>query len=432
MPGNGSRGEESPFVVFSEGRERVGASGECQKVFAVEAVIHTEHARNEVLFPERRTDGDLVLGAVHPVEARVVVYEAFAALRSGCILGLLHGEETCEVDVMFAEIPVEFKHVLPRPVRRVVVGQLGAAVDFLTRYGVAAVVGSVHLAAVVVAELRPEREPFDRKFEIEEPVGHEVAARAFLVGVDVLHRVGQVRVVHRLLVVGAGLVPVDAVGALLDGMFEVRRRTAGLTVHELRGETYGQPVVHFLVDAGIDVRALVIRIVNHAGVVQVGNRGHIGGLLVAALEAQLVVHREDRAEDIVLPVVGDALGVVYLLAGADNRTYQRIELLAAVIVLEPAHVLLEADELVGTHGFDALHRLGDGELRFVGDMEFALRTPLGLDQDDAVRAARTVDGHGRRVFQHRHVLDDVRVEVGQSARVGNAVENDQRVVAGRQ
>ena len=85
-----------------------------------------------------------------------------------------------------------------------------------------------------------------------------------------------------------------------------------------------------------------------------------------------------------------------------------------------------------THGFDALHRLGDGELRFVGDMEFALRTPLGLDQDDAVRAARTVDGHGRRVFQHRHVLDDVRVEVGQSARVGNAVENDQRVVAGRQ
>ena len=56
----------------------------------------------------------------------------------GCILGLLHGEETCEVDVMFAEIPVEFKHVLPRPVRRVVVGQLGAAVDFLTRYGVAA------------------------------------------------------------------------------------------------------------------------------------------------------------------------------------------------------------------------------------------------------------------------------------------------------
>ena len=215
-------------------------------------------------------------------------------------------------------------------------------------------------------------------------------------------------------------------------MFEVRRRTAGLTVHELRGETYGQPVVHFLVDAGIDVRALVIRIVNHAGVVQVGNRGHIGGLLVAALEAQLVVHREDRAEDVVLPVVGDALGVVYLLAGADNRTYQRIELLAAVIVLEPAHVLFEADELVGTHGFDALHRLGDGELRFVGDMEFALRTPLGLDQDDAVRAARTVDGHGRRVFQHRHVLDDVRVEVGQSARVGNAVENDQRVVAGRQ
>ena len=432
MPGKGGRGEEGPFVVFGECRERVGTSGDRQEVFAVEAVIHAEHARNEVLFPERRTDGDLVLGSVHPVEARIVVHEAFAALRSGRVLGLLHGEETREVDVVLAEIAVELQHVLPRPVRRVVVGQLGAAVDLFTCHGVAAVVGSVHLAAVVVAELRPERETFDRKFEIEESVGHEVAARAFLVGVDILHRVGQVRVVHRLLVVGAGFILVDAVGALLDGMFEVRRRTAALAVHELRGEAYGQPVVHFLVDAGVDVRALVIRVVNHAGVVQVGNRGHIGGLLVAALEAQLVVHREDRAENVVLPVVGDALGVVYLFAGADDRTYQRVELLAAVIVFEPAHVLLEADEFVGAHGLDALHRLGDGEFRFVGDMEFALRTPLGLDQDDAVRAARSVDGHCRSVFQHRHVLDDVRVEVGQSARVGNAVENDQRVVAGRQ
>ena len=44
MPGNGCRGEESPFVVFGEGRERVGAARHRQQVFAVEAVIHTEHA----------------------------------------------------------------------------------------------------------------------------------------------------------------------------------------------------------------------------------------------------------------------------------------------------------------------------------------------------------------------------------------------------
>ena len=127
----GGRGEEGPFVVFGECRERVGTSGDRQEVFAVEAVIHAEHARNEVLFPERRTDGDLVLGSVHPVEARIVVHEAFAALRSGRVLGLLHGEETREVDVVLAEIAVELQHVLPRPVRRVVVGQLGAAVDLL-------------------------------------------------------------------------------------------------------------------------------------------------------------------------------------------------------------------------------------------------------------------------------------------------------------
>ena len=128
MPCDGSRGEEGPLVVFGEGRERVGAARHRQQVFAVEAVIHTEHARNHVLFPVFRTDGDLVLGAVHPVEARIVVHEALAALRSLRILGLLHGEESREVDVVFVESPVEFQHVLPRPVRRVVVFQFGTAV----------------------------------------------------------------------------------------------------------------------------------------------------------------------------------------------------------------------------------------------------------------------------------------------------------------
>ena len=170
-------------------------------------------------------------------------------------------------------------------------------------------------------------------------------------------------------------------------MFEVRRRTAALAVDELRGEAHRQPVVHRLVDAGVNGRTLIIRVVDDTGIVQVGNSGHIGRLFAAALEAQLVVHREDRAENIVLPVVGDAFGVVDLLAGADDRTHQRIELLAAVIVFEPAHVLLETDELVGTHRLDALHRFGDGEFRLVGHMETAFRSALGLDQDDAVRSA---------------------------------------------
>ena len=68
----------------------------------------------------------------------------------------------------------------------------------------------------------------------------------------------------------------------------------------------------------------------------------------------------------------------------------------------------------------------------INDRLIQILTVLRRNDHHAVGSARTVDGHGRRVFQHRHVLDDVRVEVGQSARVGNAVENDQRVVAGRQ
>ena len=382
-----AEGKKAHLWFFGEGRERVGAARHRQQVFAVEAVIHTEHARNHVLFPVFRTDGDLVLGAVHPVEARIVVHEALTALRSLRILGLLHGEESREVDVVFVESPVEFQHVLPRPVRRVVVFQFGTAVDLLTRHGIAAVVGAIQLAAVVVAELRAERETLDGKFDVEKTVGHEVAARAFLIGIDILHRVGQVRIVHRLLVITARLVLVDAPRALLDGVFEVRRRTATLAVDELRGEAHRQPVVHRLVDAGVNGRTLIIRVVDDAGIVQVGNGGHIGRLFAAALEAQLVVHREDRAENIVLPVVGDAFGVVDLLAGADDRTHQRIELLAAVIVFESAHVLLETDELVGTHRLDALHRFGDGEFRLVGHMETAFRSALGLDQNDAVRSA---------------------------------------------
>ena len=387
MPGYGGRREEGPFVIFGESRERVGASGQRQQILAVESVVHAEHARNEIFLPIGRTDSDLVFGAVHPVEARIVVHEALAALRSARILGFLHGEQSREVDVVLFEIAVEFQHVLPRPVRRVVVIQFGAAVHLLTGHGVAAVVGAVQLAAVVVAELRAEREPLDGKFDVEKTVGHEVAARAFLIGVDILHRVGQVRIVHRLLVIAARLVLVDAPRALLDGVFEVRRRTAALAVDELRGEAHRQPVVHRLVDAGVNGRTLIIRVVDDAGIVQVGNGGHVGRLFAAALEAQLVVHREDRAENIVLPVVGDAFGVVDLLAGADDRTHQRIELLAAVIVFEPAHVLFETDELVGTHRLDALHRFGDGEFRLVGHMETAFRSALGLDQDDAVRSA---------------------------------------------
>ena len=215
-------------------------------------------------------------------------------------------------------------------------------------------------------------------------------------------------------------------------MFEVRGRTAALAVDKLRGEADRQPVVHRLVDAGVNARTLIIRVVYDAGVIQIGDGGHVGRFVVTALEAQLVVHRKGRAEDVVLPVVGNAFGVVHFFAGADDRTDQRVELLAAVIIFESAHILLEADELVGTHRLDKLHRFGDGQFCLISHVEIAFGTAFGLDQDDTVRAARTVDGHRRSVFQHRHVLDDVRVEVGQSAGVGNTVENNQRIIIGRQ
>ena len=66
----------------------------------------------------------------------------------------------------------------------------------------------------------------------------------------------------------------------------------------------------------------------------------------------------------------------------------------------------------------------------VGYRRLALSGLFGRNQDNAVGAAGAVDGRRGRVFQHVDRLDVPGVDRGQRFVVGNAVENDQRVVAG--
>ena len=66
-----------------------------------------------------------------------------------------------------------------------------------------------------------------------------------------------------------------------------------------------------------------------------------------------------------------------------------------------------------------------------GDVDFAVLTALGGDDDDAVGAFLTVEGRGCGAFQHRHALDVVGVDVTDcrgAAADGHAVDDEQRFV----
>ena len=96
------------------------------------------------------------------------------------------------------------------------------AVDLLAGYGIASVVCAGEVVAVVVSELGLERKAFYRELDLDIAVYEDIPAGILLVSIDILHRVREVAVVHRLLVVCTRLILVDTVWRLLDGMFEIR------------------------------------------------------------------------------------------------------------------------------------------------------------------------------------------------------------------
>ena len=100
------------------------------------------------------------------------------------------------------------------------------AVDLLAGNGIAPVVCAGEVVAVVVSELGLERKAFYRELDLDIAVYQGIPAGILLVGIDILHRVREVAVVHRLLVVCTRLILVDTVWRLLDGMFEIRGDTA--------------------------------------------------------------------------------------------------------------------------------------------------------------------------------------------------------------
>ena len=96
-----------------------------------------------------------------------------------------------------------------------------------------------------------------------------------------------------------------------------------------------------------------------------------------------------------------------------------------------ARLALECDVFVGVHYVERPPVVDACTHEpVVGYRRLALSGLFGRNQDNAVGAAGAVDGRRGRVFQHVDRLDVPGVDRGQRFVVGNAVENDQRVVAG--
>ena len=108
-----------------------------------------------------------------------------------------------------------------------------------------------------------------------------------------------------------------------------------------------------------------------------------------------------------------------------DRTRRDAEQVGAV-----AGLLVQLGELIGVEHVDRLRDVRDAELAVVAyDGAFSL-TALGGDEDDAARAARTVDRRGRSVLEHFEALDVAAFEVREGAGVArDAVDDVERVVA---
>ena len=173
---------------------------------------------------------------------------------------------------------------------------------------------------------------------------------------------------------------------------------------------------------------------------------HVGG---AQIERQLVLHELGRVAQrevvAVIDVVGDdaarvdrsgrEIGLVALRTGGDaqrvGHVEARLEEVLRVVaarrgqLLAPAHRGSVERRAVGV--LEAGHDEGRREGRVVGEVDAnaALAALLRGDEDDAVGTLRTVERGGRGARQHRHRLDVLGVEVGDTlvvAAVGRLVD----------
>ena len=218
------------------------------------------------------------------------------------------------------------------------------------------------------------------------------------------------------------------------GIYLVRLRIGGREIHAvleilvLAVEVHAEGVA---LEVGVDDDALLVVIVP---------RNEIIDVLAFARNGNVVARGRGRAEDGILPVgvgqarfsvqIGNQLhGVIHIRFGAISVRSRTARILIEIGRI--VRLLRDLGILVGIHQVDLFRNLLDAVVAVVGHLD-GLRFPLlGRDEDHAVRTARTVNRGRRGVLQHLHRLDVVRIEVREAVLHRHAVDDIQRVVAGR-
>ena len=147
------------------------------------------------------------------------------------------------------------------------------------------------------------------------------------------------------------------------------------------------------------VQAAHVAALDHTLAVVVTNAGHILGLVVATVDAEVVVVADTRAEHFLLPIH-----------------------IATVVVDGNTRFLAQGLEAAGTHHVERLGHAVEAYISVIADVGTSSLSFLRGDDDNTIGGLRAIDGGGCGVAQHIDRLDVVGGHHG-DVHTGNAVDD---------
>ena len=429
-PRDGPRREEGPFMPRRELRRTVLAERRGDDVPVVVGVLHAPDDRNHLAADEARGQAFRIGQAPHVVPQVGGRFLVFARHRGIDRLAVLHFIDGRQVDIVPAELTFVVEHVVPDPVGLAVVVHGGHVALVGIRYRAVVVVIAARREGGAVCEVGIEREPL-RQVDLGEEAQEEFPLLGLvliyvvaLVHVGVLHeRVAEgVDVVAAVLV--AGLCERGHVQELVE---HVRLVVLDDVVCAAR-KSYLEERQHLVREICGQVKVVVPRVFVAAVFVLVVECDFVGAFVRCRRNGQRVACPQAFLVEILShPVIVDLAHVGQF----DPEKRLCVVGFAVPGACRAARLALECDVFVGVHYVERTPVVDACTHEpVVGYRRLALFGLFGRNQDNAVGAAGAVDGRRGRVFQHVDRLDVPGVDRGQRFVVGNAVEDDQRVVAG--
>ena len=463
--------EVAPAGAAGEARRTVGAPASGEVVLVVVAVTDAREDRFDAVFVRRTARAD--------DDGRRIQFVDAAAGKPGLVAGEVRGRigvvlvSEKQVDIVPVERAVIGEQLVERIAERRGVRFLDTSADRLGVPEEGVIIGHGLRVVVVGAEVELEFQPLA-------PVVHEIHMRASrkriggqrifvvvergdAVEVGLLARRTRRSVVELLLAVRVAQIVARLGIALVDRIdrgHHLRRKEhvggsarrglgrVGRIAGEVRAHARREPGLRLRFDVQTTRIAFEVGRFKHAVLVQVTQRKHILGLLVAARNAGAVFLPERGVvghliEPVLVPqqfrIVahlavggeelrqGNVVGIVHLIA-AENAFRARCHLrdgIAAVVVVEgrihDLHEIPGPDRFVAGNG-----PRRDAHVDFQLHVRLVAIAFLRVDEHDAVGAASTVEHRRRSVFQDADAGDVVGVDGRDGSVVGNAVHDVER------